>query len=70
MSTGGGKVVSIRGRIATLRARRAALLDELQIVNRQLDAQKVKCPTCRCRILPGDLCVCCAQECCDDESPI
>jgi hypothetical protein len=61
------KVVSIQGRIATLRQRRIALTDELADVNRQLNAQRVKCPTCRCRILPGDVCTCCAMDHCDDE---
>jgi hypothetical protein len=25
------------------------------------DALKVKCPTCRCRVLPGTECGCCAE---------
>lgn len=27
----------------------------------QIDALKVKCPTCRCRILPDSACSCCNE---------
>lgn len=43
----------------------------LHIVGRAVDALRVKCPTCRCRILPGTTCACCGEPACiDDESPI
>lgn len=28
-------------------------------VRDQIDALRVKCPTCRCRIVPGAKCMCC-----------
>ena len=33
------------------------LLDKIRIAR---DSIKVKCPTCRCRIYPGNACCCCA----------
>lgn len=40
-------------------------LELLQACSRRyrelLEAFRVKCPTCRCRILPGHECVCCAD---------
>ena len=33
-----------------------------------IDACRAKCPTCRCRILPGEVCSCCAQPACVEDS--
>ena len=30
-------------------------------ISKAIDALRVKCPTCRCRILPGQICGCCAE---------
>lgn len=49
-------------------------LDEWRELRRgvaeQVQALKVKCPTCRCRIMPDDWCMCCADTTCEMESPI
>jgi ribosomal protein L32 len=37
---------------------------------KKLDTFKVKCPTCRCRILPGKTCACCADSACEDVDPM
>lgn len=44
-----------------LLAQKAELVSELGKVNARIDEYRVKCPTCRCRILPGRTCICCAQ---------
>lgn len=40
-------------------------LDEWRAIRNATDAAftslKVKCPTCRCRIYPGETCTCCAE---------
>ena len=41
-------------------AEMAGLLDRVRELNAELDKRRVKCPTCRCRILPGATCACCA----------
>lgn len=48
-------------RLAFLRAEGKRLREELKAVESELDTHRVKCPTCRCRILPGDACSCCAD---------
>jgi hypothetical protein len=45
--------------IAALRQCRAAILADLASVNKQLEAYRVKCPTCRWHILPDVACPCC-----------
>lgn len=40
---------------------RRELLDQVRSLDVELDARRVKCPTCRCRILPGSACACCAE---------
>jgi hypothetical protein len=47
----------------------AGLLSEQEDLRRRymankakLDRHRVKCPTCRCRILPGETCRCCAEN--------
>jgi hypothetical protein len=34
-----------------------------------LNTFRVKCPTCRCRILPGEVCRCCAEQPHTDDEP-
>lgn len=45
-------------------------LDEWRAIEREaqvaIDSFRVKCPTCRCRILPGQTCGCCASMCLED----
>lgn len=40
-------------------------IDEARGIMRQIldgiEATKVTCPTCRCRILPNTVCACCAE---------
>jgi hypothetical protein len=57
--------------VVALDLRKQELLLQLRDVNAKLDGYKFKCPTCRCRILPWEVCRCCAEPACvDDESPI
>jgi hypothetical protein len=57
--------------IAHLKSRKESLILQLQDVNAALDKYRVKCPTCRCRILPETTCACCADSTVVDvESPI
>ncbi len=51
-------------------AERAALVLQVRALDAELDKRKVKCPTCRCRILPGQTCRCCARTSCDDGEPL
>lgn len=55
--------------IDRLVARRDELHQELGEVQKQLNAFRVKCSGCRCRILPGTTCGCCASfpEIAEDE---
>jgi len=36
-----------------------ALINE---ISGKIYALKVKCPTCRCKILPGEVCFCCEED--------
>lgn len=47
-------------------ALRNKLVSELRHVNARIDEYKVKCPTCRCRILPATVCACCAVGALDE----
>lgn len=40
---------------------RLELLQKVTEVTAKIDAFKVKCPTCRCMILPGRPCPCCSE---------
>jgi hypothetical protein len=55
--------------VAALEERRKAIYAELGEVNAKLSAYKVKCPTCRCRILPWEVCRCCAEPMCRHDLP-
>lgn len=44
---------------AEIQARMTALVAEHRELNARLDAFRVKCPTCSCRILPDETCRCC-----------
>lgn len=48
-------------KIVALVHERAEHVGEIMRINRELDAFRVKCPTCRCRLLPGATCECCAD---------
>jgi hypothetical protein len=57
--------------VAVLEQQRQELCRQLGEVNAKVNAYRVKCQTCRCRILPWDVCRCCAEPACvEDESPI
>lgn len=53
-----------------LLTQKAELVSELGKVNARIDAYRVKCPTCRCRILPDRTCNCCDDRVvtCDEPS--
>ena len=55
--------------IAHLLSLKEGLVLQLHDVNAALDRYKVKCPTCRCRILPEETCRCCAEPACDPGDP-
>ena len=56
--------------IAALQSEKSRLLGELRTVEAKLSKHRVKCPTCRCRILPGTRCACCAEPpLVDDDEP-
>lgn len=42
----------------------------LRTIARQRDRLRVKCPTCRCRIMPDSVCGCCAGAIADVEPMI
>lgn len=46
-------------RVVEIRARLDALYTEVNDLRTELDAYRVKCPTCRCEIIPGEGCSCC-----------
>lgn len=46
--------------VEEIRARMTVLVAEHRELNARLDAFRVKCPTCSCRILPEETCRCCA----------
>jgi len=48
--------------IAELLSEKSDLLRRLREVDAKLEKHRVKCPTCRCRILPGRTCSCCAYN--------
>lgn len=37
-------------------------------ITAEVNKQKHKCPTCRCQILPGEVCPCCAD--CDTDTSL
>ena len=45
------------------------LSTQLLALSAKVDAYKVKCPTCRCRILPWAECRCCAEPACMEDEP-
>lgn len=47
--------------LTELQAKERELREELHRVVLEIDTRKVKCATCRCRILPGRSCRCCAD---------
>ena len=53
--------------LADLLKSRDDLKEQLSAVNIEIDRCRTKCPTCRCRILPGATCACCAQPAIDIE---
>jgi hypothetical protein len=52
--------------INRLLVRRGIVANELRDIDSQIDQHKVKCPTCRCRILPETACACCAEPAPED----
>lgn len=48
--------------IDVLLATRRDLVGQLRAVEQELAKYRVKCPTCRCRILPGETCACCVSN--------
>lgn len=46
--------------MAEILARMSAIRAEHRDLNTKLDAFRVPCPTCRCKLLPGEVCQCCA----------
>lgn len=55
--------------IAELLSERSRLLCHVRDVEAKLEKHRQKCPTCRCRILPGTACACCAEPACDPDEP-
>lgn len=48
--------------IASLQAEQKGLRRQYAEVEAKLDTYRTKCPTCRCRILPGEECRCCGDR--------
>lgn len=46
--------------MAEILARMSTIRAEHRDLNMRLDAFRVPCPTCRCKLLPGEVCQCCA----------
>lgn len=63
----GGEVVSpgpyeeVQREIAELRAERERLHGLLRDVEAKLAKCRIKCPMCRCKILPDEACGCCTD---------
>jgi hypothetical protein len=55
--------------IAHLKSLKDSLSMQMRDVQSALDRFRVKCPTCRCRILPGDVCFCCADRAETEDDP-
>jgi len=47
--------------IKGLQQRKQMLQDQIKALDDQLDTYRNKCPTCRCKLLPGQVCGCCAD---------
>jgi hypothetical protein len=52
---------------AQILTERSELMRHVRALDVELDKRRVKCPTCRCRILPGATCVCCEEPAYEDE---
>lgn len=55
-----GEILELQDQLHQLDEKIRALYDERRPIKDKLNTYKKKCPTCRCKILPGKTCECCA----------
>ncbi len=60
----------VQREIAHLKSMKVGLLIQLKDTESALDHYRVKCPTCRCRILPDEPCACCVGRGETDDEPV